>query len=69
MRPTFVCALRLGCMTTLACVPDPVRTSSSSPLAAALARCGDPCTRELLDELHAADATLVEHGAGVASSR
>jgi putative nucleotidyltransferase with HDIG domain len=52
-------------MTTLACPPDPVCSSPSS-LAAALARCGDACTRELLDELHAADATLVAHGAGVA---
>jgi len=35
-------------------------------LAAALARCGDDCTRDLVDELEAADATLVSHGAGVA---
>jgi putative nucleotidyltransferase with HDIG domain len=53
-------------MTTLACVPDSACTPSSSPLAAALACCGDACTRELVDELLAADATLVTHGAGVA---
>jgi putative nucleotidyltransferase with HDIG domain len=52
-------------MTTLACVPEPVCTSSS-PLAAALARCGDACTCELVAQLHAADVTLVAHGAGVA---
>jgi putative nucleotidyltransferase with HDIG domain len=54
-------------MTSLACVPDPTRTSaSSSALAAALERCGDECTGELVEELEAADATLVTHGAGVA---
>jgi diguanylate cyclase len=52
-------------MTSLACVPDPA-CAPSSPLAAALARCGDACTRELVAELQAADATLVAHGAGVA---
>jgi putative nucleotidyltransferase with HDIG domain len=41
-------------------------SSPSSPLAAALVRCGDRCTRDLVDELQAADETLVEHGAGVA---
>jgi len=41
-------------------------TLSSPPLAAALVRCGDRCTRELIEELQAADETLVEHGAGVA---
>jgi putative nucleotidyltransferase with HDIG domain len=41
-------------------------TSSPTPLAIALVRCGDPCTRELVDQLHAADETLVDHGAGVA---
>jgi len=42
-------------------------TLSSPPLAAALVRCGDRCTRELIEELQAADETLVEHGAGVAN--
>jgi polar amino acid transport system substrate-binding protein len=41
-------------------------TSSPSPLAVALVRCGDPCTRELVDQLQRADETLVDHGAGVA---
>jgi diguanylate cyclase len=40
--------------------------TTSPPLAAALVRCGDPCTRELVEQLEAADATLVAHGAGVA---
>ena len=53
-------------MTSLACVPDPSGNSSSHALAAALARCGDECTRELVEQLEAADATLVAHGAGVA---
>ena len=42
-------------------------TLSSPPLAAALVRCGDRCTRELIEELQSADETLVEHGAGVAN--
>ena len=42
-------------------------TLSSPPLAAALVRCGDRCTRELIEELQAADEGLVEHGAGVAN--
>src|SRR5690349_5346582 len=41
-------------------------TPPTPPLAAALVRCGDRCTRELIQELQAADETLVEHGAGVA---
>jgi putative nucleotidyltransferase with HDIG domain len=41
-------------------------TSSPSPLAVTLVRCGDPCTRELVDQLQRADETLVDHGAGVA---
>jgi putative nucleotidyltransferase with HDIG domain len=54
-------------MTSLVCVHDPARTSdSSSALAAALDRCGDGSTRELVEQLEAADATLVTHGAGVA---
>jgi putative nucleotidyltransferase with HDIG domain len=52
-------------MTSLLCAPDPACVPSS-PLAAALLHCGDDRTRELLDELEAADATLVAHGAGVA---
>ena len=40
--------------------------SSPTPLAVALVRCGDPCTRDLVDQLQAADETLVDHGAGVA---
>jgi putative nucleotidyltransferase with HDIG domain len=52
-------------MTSLACVPAWVGTPSS-PLAAALVRCGDDCTHELVEQLQAADATLVAHGAGVA---
>ena len=59
MRPTFGRALRLGHMTSLACAP-------SSPLSAALARCGDPGTCDLVAQLLAADETLVAHGAGVA---
>ena len=51
-------------MTSLACVPEWVPTPS--PLPAALARCGDKRTRELVGQLQAADATLVAHGAGVA---
>lgn len=51
-------------MTSLACVPEWVPTPS--PLPAALARCGDDRTRELVEQLEAADATLVTHGAGVA---
>jgi diguanylate cyclase len=38
----------------------------SSPLAAALARCGDACTRDLVEQLQAADESLITHGAGVA---
>jgi putative nucleotidyltransferase with HDIG domain len=54
-------------MTSLLCAPDPARTSdSSSALASALERCGDGCTHELVEQLEAADATLVTHGAGVA---
>jgi polar amino acid transport system substrate-binding protein len=52
-------------MTSLVCAPDRPYTPSS-PLAAALARCGDPCTRELVAQLQAADPTLVAHGANVA---
>jgi len=51
-------------MTSLACVPEWAPTPS--PLPAALARCGDDRTRELVGQLEAADATLVAHGAGVA---
>jgi putative nucleotidyltransferase with HDIG domain len=40
--------------------------TSSPPLAAALVRCGDASTRELVEQLEVADATLVVHGAGVA---
>lgn len=46
-------------MTSLACAP-------SSLLSTALARCGDASTWELVEQLEAADATLVAHGAGVA---
>jgi len=52
-------------MTSFACAPDPVCVPSS-PLAAALAHCGDPCTRQLVEQLQAADPALVAHGAGVA---
>ena len=52
-------------MTSLACVPDPSappppRSPQRSPAAAT------SCTRELVEQLEAADATLVAHGAGVA---
>jgi putative nucleotidyltransferase with HDIG domain len=50
-------------MTSLGCSPA---TCSSAALEEALARCGDGRTRELVEQLEAADATLVEHGAGVA---
>ena len=52
-------------MTSIARVrPD---TGTSCPaLAAALARCGDERTRDLVEQLQAADATLAAHGAGVA---
>ena len=52
-------------MTSLACVPDPV-TVPSPALAAALLCCGDARTRELVEQLQAADPSLVAHGAGVA---
>jgi putative nucleotidyltransferase with HDIG domain len=52
-------------MTSLLCVPDP-SLALASPLVAALARCGDHRTRELVVALEAADASLVSHGAGVA---
>jgi len=52
-------------MTTLEWSPGPVR-SSSSALASALACCHDERTRALVEELRAADATLVWHGAAVA---
>ena len=52
-------------MNSLARLPDP-SASSASAVAAALARCGDERTRELVDQLAAADASLVAHGAGVA---
>ncbi len=65
VRPTFGHALCLGRMTSLAWLPDP-SDSSSPAVAAALARGGDERTRELVDQLAAADATLVAHSAGVA---
>ena len=52
-------------MNSLVCAPE-TALNSSSALAAALAICGDAPTRELVEELNQADATLVAHGAGVA---
>jgi putative nucleotidyltransferase with HDIG domain len=52
-------------MTSLLCVPDPA-CEPLSPLAAALARCGDGSTLQLVEQLQAADAALLAHGAGVA---
>ena len=52
-------------MKSLARVPE-TAGSSSSALAAALARCGDAPTRKLVEQLEAADAMLAAHAAGVA---
>ena len=52
-------------MNSLACSSEPAH-SSSLALSTALAICGDERTHELVDQLSAADATLVAHGAGVA---
>ena len=52
-------------MTSLLHASVPV-WAPSSPLEAALSRCGDDCTHGLIGQLRAADASLVSHGAGVA---
>jgi putative nucleotidyltransferase with HDIG domain len=48
-------------------VSTPLRAPASTPLSAALARCGDETTRNLVRELRSADAALVDHGAAVAA--